>query len=160
MFGGKKAIGGEAFVLNSATFLAGDDTSRQQTHAHTTSISPIATTATATKTTTTLRAAFDDSISPSNIPEKSVTGISKTLKKARSSLMAPPDIRVLSPDIEKESQKVRSLYESGDSTSWGDVGRLSTFSGERLETTPEDPSEENENDPYGFLVNPVIALEK
>ncbi|KAL2015967.1 hypothetical protein VTK56DRAFT_4480 [Thermocarpiscus australiensis] len=54
-----------------------------------------------------------------------------------------PSIRVSSIDIERESQKVRSLYESGDDLNWEDGGRVSFA--ERLEPTAEVPSEEEEN---------------
>ncbi|KAK0705275.1 rab-GTPase-TBC domain-containing protein [Lasiosphaeris hirsuta] len=54
-----------------------------------------------------------------------------------------PSIRVVSMDVERESQKVRSLYESGDSLSWQDGGRISFC--ERLEPTEEVPSDEEEN---------------
>ncbi|KAM0343629.1 hypothetical protein ACHAPU_008381 [Fusarium lateritium] len=59
-----------------------------------------------------------------------------------------PDIRVLAADVEKESQKVRSLYTVGDG-SHGEPGKRRSYC-ERLEPTPEVPSEENELDPYGF----------
>jgi hypothetical protein len=62
--------------------------------------------------------------------------------------MSPPDIRVLAADVEKESQKVRSLYTVGDG-SRGEPGKRRSYC-ERLEPTPEVPSEENELDPYGF----------
>ncbi|KAK4122669.1 RabGAP/TBC [Parathielavia appendiculata] len=54
-----------------------------------------------------------------------------------------PSIRVSSMDVERESQKVRSLYESGDDLNWEDGGRVSFV--ERLEPTAEVPSEEEEN---------------
>ncbi|KAI6751822.1 hypothetical protein HG531_006518 [Fusarium graminearum] len=57
-----------------------------------------------------------------------------------------PDIRVLAADVEKESQKVRSLYTVGDG-SRGEPGRRHSYH-ERLEPTPEVPSEENELDPH------------
>ena len=63
-----------------------------------------------------------------------------------------PDIRVLAADVEKESQKVRSLYTVGDG-SRGEPGRRHSYH-ERLEPTPEVPSEENELDPYGFPCSP------
>ena len=61
-----------------------------------------------------------------------------------------PSIRVSSIDIERESQKVRSLYESGDDLQWEDGGRASFA--ERLEPTAEVPSEEEENVVYGFPI--------
>ncbi|KAG6097025.1 hypothetical protein E4U30_001020 [Claviceps sp. LM220 group G6] len=54
---------------------------------------------------------------------------------------SPPDIRILSPDIEKESQKVRSLYENSDAINWEDGARFSFC--EHLEPTPEVPTEED-----------------
>jgi hypothetical protein len=60
-----------------------------------------------------------------------------------------PSIRVSSMDVERESQKVRSLYESGEDLNWEDGGRVSYP--ERLEPTAEVPSEEEENVVYGFL---------
>ncbi|KAK4190002.1 hypothetical protein QBC35DRAFT_118235 [Podospora australis] len=70
-----------------------------------------------------------------------------------------PSIRVLPVDVERESQKVRSLYESGEGGSsnssylhWEDGGHVSFASSsstaeqrERLEPTVEVPSEEEEN---------------
>lgn len=63
-------------------------------------------------------------------------------------LPPPPDIRVLTSDIEKESQKVRSLYGVGDAINWEDGARHSYC--EPLEPTPELPAEEDGNDSYGF----------
>ncbi|KAK5660736.1 hypothetical protein OQA88_12102 [Cercophora sp. LCS_1] len=54
-----------------------------------------------------------------------------------------PSIRVVSIDVERESQKVRSLYESGEDLNWQDGGRASYC--ERLEPTEEVPSDEEEN---------------
>ncbi|KAH6606671.1 tbc domain-containing [Trichoderma cornu-damae] len=56
----------------------------------------------------------------------------------------PPDIRVLASDVEKESQKVRSLYGVGDAINWEDGARRSYC--EPLEPTPELPAEEDGND--------------
>ncbi|KAH7155064.1 rab-GTPase-TBC domain-containing protein [Dactylonectria estremocensis] len=60
-------------------------------------------------------------------------------------LMSPPDIRVLAADVEKESQKVRSLYDVGDGP-FGEPGSRRSYC-ERLEPTPEVPSEDCDNDP-------------
>jgi hypothetical protein len=62
--------------------------------------------------------------------------------------LPPPDIRVLASDVEKESQKVRSLYGVGDAINWEDGARHSYC--EPLEPTPELPAEEDGNDSYGF----------
>jgi hypothetical protein len=63
--------------------------------------------------------------------------------------LSPPRIRVLPVDTERESQKVRSLYESGEGLNWQDGGRSPAL-GERLEPTEVVPSEEEENAVYGF----------
>ncbi|EMT68192.1 hypothetical protein FOC4_g10012603 [Fusarium odoratissimum] len=67
-------------------------------------------------------------------------------------LMSTPDIRVLAADVEKESQKVRSLYTVGDG-SHGEPGKRHSYC-ERLEPTPEVPSEENELDPVPNHLSP------
>ncbi|KAI1846491.1 hypothetical protein JX265_004986 [Neoarthrinium moseri] len=56
----------------------------------------------------------------------------------------PPSIRLISVDVERESQKVRSLYEPGEGLKWEDGARLSSF-GERLEPTIEVPSDVDEH---------------
>ncbi|KAF4461638.1 hypothetical protein FALBO_11558 [Fusarium albosuccineum] len=68
-------------------------------------------------------------------------------------LMSPPDIRVLAADVEKESQKVRSLYTVGDG-SRGEPGKRRSYC-ERLEPTPEVPSEDNELDPAHDRLSPA-----
>ncbi|KAK3320894.1 hypothetical protein B0T19DRAFT_403502 [Cercophora scortea] len=62
-----------------------------------------------------------------------------------------PSIHLLSIDAERESQKVRSLYESGDVLNWQD-GRVSFC--ERLEPTEEVPSDEEENVVSSLPLNP------
>ncbi|KAH6656398.1 hypothetical protein BKA67DRAFT_154612 [Truncatella angustata] len=64
-----------------------------------------------------------------------------------------PSIRLISAEVERESQKVRSLYEPGEGLRWEDGGRVSSF-GECLEPTVEVPSDVDEN-AYGFLDYPV-----
>lgn len=56
------------------------------------------------------------------------------------------DIHILTPDAELESQKVRSLYETGDATSWEDGARHSFC--ERLDPTLEVLAEDDDNVPY------------
>lgn len=56
----------------------------------------------------------------------------------------PPDIRLLASDVDKESQKVRSLYGVGDAINWEDGARRSYC--EPLEPTPEVPAEDDGND--------------
>ncbi|KAF3070563.1 hypothetical protein GL218_00139 [Daldinia childiae] len=57
----------------------------------------------------------------------------------------PPSVRVISAEAEKESQKVRSLYESGEGVKWEEGARHSSID-ERIQPSAEDPSEENAND--------------
>ncbi|KAF5606081.1 hypothetical protein FPCIR_182 [Fusarium pseudocircinatum] len=71
-------------------------------------------------------------------------------------LMSAPDIRVLAADVEKESQKVRSLYTVGDG-SHGEPGKRHSYC-ERLEPTPEVPSEENELDPVPNHLSPAWQM--
>ncbi|KAK4244422.1 hypothetical protein C7999DRAFT_17325 [Corynascus novoguineensis] len=66
-----------------------------------------------------------------------------TMRDVSADAPSVPSIRVSSMDVERESQKVRSLYESGDDLNWEDGGRVSYS--ERLEPTAEVPSEEEEN---------------
>ncbi|KAI1107287.1 rab-GTPase-TBC domain-containing protein [Jackrogersella minutella] len=57
----------------------------------------------------------------------------------------PPSVRVISAEAEKESQKVRSLYESGEGLNWEEGARRSSID-ERLQPSAEHPPKENEND--------------
>jgi hypothetical protein len=76
-----------------------------------------------------------------------------------------PSIRVLAPGVERESQKVRSLYDSTESVDWNDGGRASTLV-ELPQATVDDPSSRGEdNDPYGFLDfdpvrNPFVSTDR
>jgi hypothetical protein len=79
-----------------------------------------------------------------------------TPERVPHTLKSLPNIRVMSSDIEKESQKVRSLYDTGDTINWEDGRTASSVGGERLEPTPEVPLEENEDDPYDFLDVPCL----
>ncbi|KAM0276066.1 hypothetical protein ACHAQH_007120 [Verticillium albo-atrum] len=78
------------------------------------------------------------------------TTTSDTAMETASQTTTTPSIRLLSPEVEKDSQKVRSLYESGDVINWEDGGRLSPL-GEQIEPVP---SEELENDPVSDLHPP------
>ncbi|KAL2129406.1 hypothetical protein VTI74DRAFT_7834 [Chaetomium olivicolor] len=84
-----------------------------------------------------------------NTVKKDETNATATAEKPRAapqqdaSAPSVPSIRVSSMDVERESQKVRSLYESGDDLNWEDGARVSLA--ERLEPTAEVPSEEEEN---------------
>ncbi|KAK1971381.1 TBC domain-containing protein [Colletotrichum sublineola] len=64
--------------------------------------------------------------------------------------MTTPSVRVLSADVEMESRKVRSLYESGEDLRWEDGGRPLDVGG-HLDATAEYPTEESENDPVAEL---------
>lgn len=68
----------------------------------------------------------------------------------------PPSIRLIPVDVERESQKVRSLYEPSEGLRWEDGGRVSSL-GEKLEPTVEVPSDVDEN-AYGFLVYPASRI--
>ncbi|GAW13139.1 hypothetical protein ANO14919_025170 [Xylariales sp. No.14919] len=57
----------------------------------------------------------------------------------------PPSIRLISAEAEKESQKVRSLYESGEALHSGD-GDVPSPIGETLEPPPDVPSDVDGND--------------
>ncbi|KAL2876815.1 hypothetical protein SGCOL_008011 [Colletotrichum sp. CLE4] len=78
-----------------------------------------------------------------------------TAESASQATMTTPSICVLSADVEMESRKVRSLYESGEGLRWEDGARPSDI-GERLNSTAETPTEEVENDPYGFLLPGLV----
>ncbi|KAK8107739.1 TBC domain-containing protein [Apiospora kogelbergensis] len=69
---------------------------------------------------------------------------------------SPPSIRVIPVDIERESQKVRSLYEPGVGLMWEDGGRHSALSA-RLEPTQEVPSDVDENDAPVESPSPVSS---
>ena len=60
-----------------------------------------------------------------------------------------PNIRVMSVDTERESQKVRSLYESGDFVNWQD-GAPGSPSGEPAESGDQLPSDGEDIVAYGF----------
>ncbi|KAI5466998.1 rab-GTPase-TBC domain-containing protein [Mariannaea sp. PMI_226] len=79
-----------------------------------------------------------------------------TVAEAPQSMMSPPDIRVLAADVEKESQKVRSLYTVGDGP-YGESGVRHSYC-ERLDPTPEAPLEENDNVPAPESLAPAPAF--
>ena len=76
-----------------------------------------------------------------------------------SDLHFPPSIRVISVEAERESQKVRSLYETTGGLNWEDGKRPASHDG-RLESQVDVPSNGDENDAYGFLEHnpPFIYL--
>ncbi|KAK1980291.1 TBC domain-containing protein [Colletotrichum cereale] len=73
-----------------------------------------------------------------------------TAESASQFTMTTPSNCVLSADMEMESRKVRSLYESGEGLRWEDGGRPSDV-GEHPNATAECPTEESENDPVAEL---------
>ncbi|KAI8273203.1 TBC domain-containing protein [Colletotrichum sp. SAR11_57] len=77
-----------------------------------------------------------------------------TVDSTSQAAMKTPSIRVLSADVELESRKVRSLYASGDSINWEDGG-LPSDVGEQLDASPENPTDETENDPVAELQPPA-----
>lgn len=84
-----------------------------------------------------------------------LTRPSITINEDPASPSAPlPSIRVMPMDVERESQKVRSLYESsdGDRFNWQDGGRRVSFAGDLppLPSAEEDPSDVV----YGFPSEP------
>ena len=74
------------------------------------------------------------------------TTMTSVASSATATARPPPDIRVLSSDVEKESQKVRSLYQTGEPMHWEDGARFSYC--EQLEPTLEVPAEEDLHDVY------------
>lgn len=67
-------------------------------------------------------------------------------------LSPPPDIRVMAADLDRDSQKVRSLYAANDTLRWED-GALPSL-GEHRTASPieeEVSAEEEGQDPYDFL---------
>lgn len=77
------------------------------------------------------------------------TADSKRPRTRQSRDVAMPEIRVMSEDTERESQKVRSLYESTDLVHWED-GAPGRRSSELLEPPAEVPSDGESNIAYGF----------
>lgn len=77
------------------------------------------------------------------------TADSKRSRPRPSRDAAMPEIRVMSEDTERESQKVRSLYESTDLVHWED-GTPGRRSSELLEPPAEVPSDGEGNIAYGF----------
>ena len=73
---------------------------------------------------------------------------------AATSLLTP-DIRVMAADVQRESEKVRSLYAAGDALNWEDGAPSHTFN-DYLEPTIEASGEDEEDhDAYDFLFNPL-----
>lgn len=97
-------------------------------------------------------ASAKDSVKVSGVPDNAkIDALTNTPPTPR---RLPPSVRVISAEAEKESQKVRSLYESGEGLNWEDGARHSSID-ERLQPAAECPSKEDENDAYGFLIDPI-----
>ncbi|CCF33448.1 TBC domain-containing protein [Colletotrichum higginsianum] len=93
-------------------------------------------------------------MSATQTPTTEATTAEATADSASQAAMTTPSIRVLSEDVELESRKVRSLYESGEGLRWEDGGRPSDV-GDRLEATVEIPTDDLENDPVAELQPPA-----
>lgn len=160
MFGGKRALSREDMADNDSTSAiehaaavpdSKTTASRPTTSpAHTTAIPTAidatapATSTTPTTTTTAISAARDDA-SPPN-PDAATSDEPPP---------AIPRVRVLPADVERESLKVRSLYEAGDAFNW-ELGAPPSSSGQRLAPTPEDPVQKDSLDTYAFLGLPHL----
>ncbi|KAL2755146.1 hypothetical protein ACRALDRAFT_1077235 [Sodiomyces alcalophilus JCM 7366] len=81
--------------------------------------------------------------------QTAVDGTSQTTRATA----APPSIHLMPADVERDSQKVRSLYESGDVMRWEDGGRLSPL-GEQGEPDSSSPHQEAEKDAVSNLQSP------
>lgn len=93
-----------------------------------------------------------NAVAPGGFSLTTTMSATTDVKTGRSRTSAPPDIRVmLSEDTERESQKVRSLYESADPVHWEDGAAPGRHSGELLEpSSKEVPSDGDDNFAYGF----------
>lgn len=103
---------------------------------------PAAPAPTAVVTTTTPLAEDTNSAGTS---DTTVDGTPQTIQRTART----PSIHVLPADVERDSQKVRSLYESGDLLRWEDGGRLSPL-GEYGEPDALSPNQEAGNDAYDY----------
>ncbi|OHF00327.1 TBC domain-containing protein [Colletotrichum orchidophilum] len=112
-----------------------------------TSANPMSATDTTTTTTTTEATTQETTATDTTTAET-------TAESASQATMTTPSICVLSADVEMESRKVRSLYESGEGLRWEDGAQPSDV-GERLNSTAENPTEEVENDPVAELQPPA-----
>ncbi|ETS77510.1 hypothetical protein PFICI_11384 [Pestalotiopsis fici W106-1] len=74
---------------------------------------------------------------PPSVPYADAPTTPKSARRA-------PSIRLISVEVERESQKVRSLYEPREGLRWED-GAPASSHGERLEPTVEVPSDVDEN---------------
>ncbi|WYZ37447.1 hypothetical protein EsH8_II_000953 [Colletotrichum jinshuiense] len=157
MFGGRRAFPAKP------TNVAMEDKS-QTDEAHTPAPAPAATPAPpilriqyeelpqTTTASVTEASANDTSATETNTTE--ISAADTTTESGLHATMATPSIHVLSADVEMESRKVRSLYESGDGMRWEDGGRPSDV-GEGLKLSADDPTEEIENDPVAELQPPA-----
>lgn len=76
-------------------------------------------------------------------------------RQQQGGLVPPPDIRVMAAEVDRESQKVRSLYAVGEGLRWEDGAMPS--SGEPVPSPITEVSTEGEeHDPYDFLISPRL----
>jgi hypothetical protein len=57
-----------------------------------------------------------------------------TIRQPSFSMLASPSIKILSDDLEKESKKVRSMYEQGSGLDWEDGKYAAKFKRSNIET--------------------------
>jgi hypothetical protein len=56
-----------------------------------------------------------------------------TIRQPSFSMLASPSIKILSDDLEKESKKVRSMYEQGSGLDWEDGKYAAMFKRSNIE---------------------------
>lgn len=92
-----------------------------------------------------------DSVEPPSTAAADSAPANDATEVAPAKPRSTPSVRVLSADIERDSQKVRSLYEVGDAINWEQGAPAPASAGERLSPTPEDPVDKDKHDTYDFL---------
>lgn len=147
MFGGHRASGldGAMDDTTASSTVANDNDAAAKAAPNTTT----STNTPAPTPTTTIDTAPTPPSQQQLTPSATTDATGESNDSARDPLPTP-DIRVLAVDVEKESQKVRSLYAVDDGLNWEEGGH----SYERLEPTPEaaveDEVDEHEDVPYEF----------
>ncbi|SPO03894.1 related to Rab6 GTPase activating protein, GAPCenA [Cephalotrichum gorgonifer] len=71
-----------------------------------------------------------------------------------------PNIRLLPADVERDSQKVRSLYDVGDDINWEQGAPVPTLARDRLSPTPEDPVEKDKHNAPDNAHNQTLMPER
>ncbi|KAI5927936.1 rab-GTPase-TBC domain-containing protein [Camillea tinctor] len=95
--------------------------------------------------------------SDSDIVKKPTLAPAPALAPAPTSRPMPPSIRLISEELEKESQKVRSLYESGEDLHWEEGRRHSSPEPRLLVSPDEDENDSLANLPRGRHTRPTSA---